>query len=241
MPISFLEQSKNQHQTHHQMEAKLKARLLLREFASHRFGIFKESGFANDQIYPSFSSLAGKSASLNATSLLDSSMLLQSAANDSQHEQLLAHLKGFDQHWQECNFLTSPSTGLPLPASANCLPYLAKSAAKLTASSSFNLMSVDPFTHWDSSGAAQRASKLSGGIEPLDWRDLHHSTSWHFCGQNFATATNSKLEFSEENQLQTRHLAHNQLASNKQNVMCNERSALDVIKANDDFRSGSFR
>lgn len=62
MPISFLEEQP-------QVEERLRARQFVREFASHRWGVFKESGFRSDPMYPAFSGLAGLSLDGGAASL----------------------------------------------------------------------------------------------------------------------------------------------------------------------------
>lgn len=302
MPISFLEQ-----QT---LDVRLKARLLVREFASLRYGIFKESGFRSDFMYPPFASLPGvpqaratlkpPSNSNNRSSstpqfalILDNTMSSSSSGVDpptlNQTEAGLAIsgdssslIRGFDQHWRECNFDTAPSSGLPTQNSINCAPYLTKTTPtnsnaadqqqqqQQRAPLSFNLMSADPFSYADSQTAGDnRKHELDGQVlEPIEWRDLaaNDAAKWHFCGQNFVAPANSLLATSDpssssslsfgslptaseqvkvqqrsQQQQQLHSFVHNQLATNKQNVMCNERSALEVIKSSDDFRRTPFR
>lgn len=304
MPISFLEQNLP-------IEPRLKARMFVREFASHRYGIFKESGFRYDYMYPPFASLPGlptsgtaagvsalrnnnsnSNSNRNKTNLLNQQgqlALIVEQASQQQHnasgsqansnEQLQASIRGFDEFWNECGFETSPASGLPTSNSINCSPYLTKPSTaegfgsrqqSSSASSpySFNLMSTDPFSYADLSSREAQA-RLTSQPLPVEWRDLSASSSasggsssdsvkWHFCGENFplldpsaasssssASASASSL-LTNEQQFNNRaqkgqNLAHNQLATNKQNVMCNERSALDVIRLSEDFRRTPYR
>ena len=242
MPISFLGQS-------YSAEAKLKARQLVREFASHRFGLFKESGFRSDPMYPTFASVAGLDAgraaagrwawaasALNRTSLETSS----AAANETGSG---SNLRGFDQNWTECQFNTSPASGLPAsPQAAQCAPYLV-GRPNQAQSISFNLMSSDPFSYADLSQLRQ--ASLASQPLPLQWRELAEAAKWHFCGDNFAATTAAS---GQQQQVAGGSPAspapwfeHNQRATNKQNKMCAERSALEVIKSSEDFRRTPFR
>lgn len=262
MPISFLEQTS-------QLDARLKARQLVREFASHRFGVFKESGFRNDPMYPPFVSLPGfglapaeaKRRPLtggNRTLVLaqpqPSALILdnaeQFAANQSAARRGAgAAVRGFDEHWNPCAFETTPANGLPVGQAATCLPYLARTAESgQQQQHSFNLMSTDPFSLLDL--AAINRPPIASGTQPLEWRDLADSARWHFCGDNFPVT--SPLEPAGSGsagpqpaelapRLQRQSFAHNQLAANKQNVMCQERSAMEIIKASDDFHRTPFR
>lgn len=232
MPISFLEQQ----QSGAQENAKLKARLLVREFASHRFGVFKESGFRNDPMYPPFASLAG-------LSLHNQSTLLQRAASRLESINSTGNIRGFDENWNECAFETSPASGLPQPQSMSCAPYLVRAPTE----SSFNLMSADPFSY-------KPVSPTRGPSQqqvPLSWRDISESAKWHFCGDNFP-ALNGPVQLIDANSKASSAAAggnraaqlshpHNQLTINKQNIMCNERSAMDIIKQNEDFKRNSAR
>lgn len=286
MPISFLEQNQP-------IEPRLKARMFVREFASHRYGIFKESGFRYDYMYPPFASLPGLTTPaggattgmfalrnrnktnqqlLNQQGQLaligETSSLLSSHQTNHQNniEQLQASIRGFDEFWNECSFETSPTSGLPTSNSINCAPYLTKHTEEVgqkqsAPPSSFNLMSTDPFSYADLSSREAQA-RITNQPLPLEWRDLSgvsssstsspsESVKWHFCGENFTPIDNSpsgSLTTNEQqlqqfsNRLQRGlNLAHNQLATNKQNVMCNERSALDIIKLSEDFRRTPFR
>lgn len=262
MPISFLEQNQP-------LDARLKARLLVREFASHRYGIFKESGFRSDSMYPPFASLAGlgsgpgsgrrANSSSSRTSPAAAQLALvvvdnsPASANKSAHEQLVGSIRGFDEQWNECNFDTTPNSGLPTSHSIICAPYLTRSPATeqqqqqrhQTAAPSFNLMSTDPFSYVEL-GTKVTGAKFANQPLPVEWRDLADSAKWHFCGDNFPqlvepAATANREANIESKQQQRQSFAHNQLATNKQNVMCNERSAMDVIKSNEDFRRTPFR
>lgn len=299
MPISFLEQNQA-------IEPRLKARMFVREFASHRYGIFKESGFRYDYMYPPFASLPGLPTAVagistvfqrnnrNKTNPLNQQGQLAligeqanyyqqqhnvsaggQQTNSNNNDQLQASIRGFDEFWNECSFETSPASGLPTSNSINCSPYLTKQATEtgssgsgnkqqqsgLSTGPSFNLMSTDPFSYADLSSREAQA-RLTNQPLPVEWRDLSGGTSsasvgssssesvkWHFCGENFplldpSMMTSSMLTHEQQfnNRLQKgQNLAHNQLATNKQNVMCNERSALDVIKSSEDFRRTPFR
>lgn len=239
MPISFLEQ-RNQ-----PLDPKLKARLLVREFASYRYGIFKESGFRADPMYPPFSSLAGLPAAaarrpLNRTHL----NLVEGASLGNQSgasgEQPQANIAGFDEHWNECSFDTQPQSGLPAAHALNCAPFFTRSSPQPSAGS-FNLMSADPFSHVERD--PNQASQLANQAQPIEWRDLADSARFHFCGDNFPPAATPSPGGGEpaSGAAHKQSFSHNQLATNKQNVMCNERSAMEVIKSNDDFRRSPFR
>lgn len=314
MPISFLEQSSSQSNSQQQLDVRLKARQLIREFASHRYGIFKESGFRNDFMYPPFVSLPGSGvagssltsqrrpssggfASLyhasNRTGLLAHALILDNVDssqsfststnqttgaarnvnsaqnnpnnnnnNHNNNRNAATNVRGFDENWNECSFETTPANGLPTPQSTTCLPYLARltngatelATPALQLNHSFNLMSTDPFSYVDLSSINKQSAT---GAQPLEWtRDLADSARWHFCGENFplpaglqgvnsgesgvgqATISNGELA---PPRIQRQSFAHNQLAANKQNVMCQERSAMEVIKASDDFHRSHFR
>lgn len=281
MPISFLEpKQQSSASTGQHLDVRLKARQLVREFASHRFGIFKESGFRNDFMYPPFVSLAGfgsGSPSGPRSRLAANRSLLAQAQPTAivlDNVDLAANrtggdnVRGFDQNWNECTFDTAPGSGLPTGKSAACLPYLAATVApggeQQQANNiaqqyhSFNLMSTDPFSYADLAAI----NKLpASGSQPIEWRDLADSARWHFCGDNFPPATsspgsanNSPIQTPTNNELATgreapgeaarwqrQSFAHNQLAANKQNVMCQERSAMEVIRASEDFRRTPFR
>lgn len=274
MPISFLEQNQQS------IDVKLKARQLIREFASHRYGIFKESGFRYDPMYPPFSSLAGlananynqsfsssfsrqqhehrlkaRAAYMTAT---DSTGLVANQSNNSAE----LNIRGFDENWQECSFETNPASGLPTQSSMNCVPYLCKantdnitnnnlsqSSGNFQAPPSLNLMSTDPFSYGTGSNAKQQQ-------QPVEWRDLADSTKWHFCGDNFAPSSELLSSFGNtggrlssaasdlQQQQKANHIKsfpHNQLTTNKQNIMCHERSAMEVIKSSEEFRRNTFR
>lgn len=246
MPISFLEQSSSALGNPIE-DSRLKARLLVREFASHRYGIFKESGFRHDPMYPAFSSLAGLNLSAEAAPTrsrltVNSSEQLLGATNGHQ----AANIRGFDESWNECPFETSPASGLPTAQAAGCAPYLTKGAHSEPLT--FNLMSSDPFSYKQTLAAAAAKST------PLDWKDIADGAKWHFCGENFPPAQPAgpgqptdqgkpagKPHPQNQQQQQQHQLAnnpnhpHNQLAINKQNVMCAERSAMDVIRQSGDF------
>lgn len=269
MPISFLEETSSSSSSvassssapspttagqPQAVDVRLKARQLAREFASHRFGVFKESGFRNDLMYPPFSSLAGlgaqptlarwavPAAASNRTSGAQNASQWQ-PMDEPQQLMESSQLRGFDEAWNECPFDTQPSSGLP--ANAQCLPYLASTTTTTAtspkaAASSFNLMSSDPFAYLDGPAKASVAS----------WRQLNANSEvkWHFCGQNFAPpahlAEPGTPATSDGNQLRPSPVwfEHNERAPNKQNKMCQERSALDVIRSSDDFRRiQSFR
>lgn len=256
MPISLLE-------TTSQLDVKLKARLLMREFASHRFGLFKESGFRSDPMYPPFSSLPGHPAqqqakspqsrarpqnSWSASMQLDATSLVNQSAGGGPSLQM----RGFDPQWNECSFDTMPANGLPAGHALQCAPFLVRPdnwSASGAEPSSFNLMSSDPFSYL----AAGASNHFRAGEQaaPLEWRDLASApdnssgAQWHFCGDQFqwpsplGRAANLSRPPPAGSQA-ARH-PHNQLALNKQNIMCNERSAMDVIRASDDFRRAHFR
>lgn len=274
MPVSFLEQQSP-------MSARLKARQLVREFAAHRYGIFKESGFRHDPMYPPFSSLAGLPAPLNqsrralARAYLDlplsstgqSQNQSQSGDGLGEPEVAAVNIRGFDENWNECAFETNPANGLPAGNVAmGCMPYLSKTGDSGPLPSSFNLMSSNPFSYGlaESAGSRQLGAagfrQLAGAsqqAQPVEWRELAESASWHFCGENFPAsqpltgsgpASGSSKQLGELQQHQQggqrpsrAAFPHNQLTSNKQNVMCQERSAMEVIKASEDFRRNSFR
>lgn len=305
MPISFLEQNPTV-----PIETRLKARQFVREFASLRYGVFKESGFRNDYTYPPFSSVPGLTASVASQGSSGSSStgsgsrsgrwawLTGSSQEQPQPQRtnnVLSHqlngrtfgstiefvaagnasapattptLRGFDDQWQECTFDASPESGLPATAhAAACAPYLIASGSTGTGAQqsqqqpmSFNLMSSDPFSYLDLSAQRSASAALAQQPAPLCWRDIAEQTKWHFCGENFAApialvnsnnniGTNglhansiSGLVTSSAQQQQPIWLAeHNQRAINKQNRLCAERSALDVIRASDDFRRSSYR
>lgn len=216
-------------------------------------------------MYPTFASLPGLSAATsNATlalrnknkTLINQQVQLaliaenqQQQVNQTNHhpDQPQASVRGFDELWNECSFDTSPASGLPTGASTNCAPYLTKvntvDGFKPAGSGhSFNLMSADPFSYADLSSREAQA-RLTNQPLPVEWRDLagsgasESSVKWHFCGENFVPLSDSEIS----NRPQRAHLAHNRLATNKQNIMCNERSALEVIKLSDDFSRTPFR
>lgn len=233
MPISFLEQASAL-----AADAKLKARLLVREFASHRYGIFKESGFRADLAYPPFASLAGLAPASAASAhqwraRLAPSLLAELApevnASDSRPPANDNIVRGFDEHWAECAFDTAPTSGLPEPRAAHCAPYLTRAPA----AASFNLMSSDPFAY---------APLGPGGAEPVaQWRDVAETARWHFCGDNFPAGESQQAQQGPNKRKPAAWFEHNQRATNKQNKMCAERSALDVIRSSDDFRRAPFR
>ena len=236
MPVSFLEAAAQRQQTIAD-DARLKARQLVREFAAYRFGLFKESGFRGDFMYPTFSALAGAETRPNQ---------LAGAANRTVAGDEPLELRGFDANWAPCNFDASHSSGLPANAqAAQCAPYLARwagsgAAPNATNAHSFNLMAADPFAI-----GAQRPQQQE---DVLHWLDVADSAKWHFCGENFApTAVSGGAEQATQQQPQARAqakaFAHNEKTANKQNKLCSERSALDVIKSSDDFRatSSTFR
>lgn len=270
MPISFLEQDTNSNGNGNEKQSndpRLKARLLVREFASHRYGLFKESGFRNDFMYPPFASLAGLSLSSQRTNLFPN----RTMSSGDDHQQQTANgsasgvgsgndwladysLRGFDSDWNECSFDTQPESGLPTSQSAGCLPYLTRLSPTQSdkSSSSFNLMSADPFSHADLSARFVQQQQQ----RPVEWRELADSVKWHFCGDNFATpaqlrstpvsndltvAAAATTTQSGTNQNRQESYAHNQLANNKQNVLCQERSAMEIIKASEDFKRPTFR
>lgn len=296
MPISFLEQNQP-------IEPRLKARMFVREFASHRYGIFKESGFRYDYMYPPFACLPGLTVPASGTTVFalrnrnktnqllnqqgqlaligetnSSHQMMQphngsnassgGQMNQNNIEQLQASIRGFDEFWNECSFETSTNSGLPTSNSINCAPYLTKQTEQEVGQkqssqpSSFNLMSSDPFSYTDLSSREAQA-RITNQPLPLEWRDLSgggsssssssagsESVKWHFCGENFTPIDNSPSGSLTTNEQQQQfsnrpqrglNLAHNQLATNKQNVMCNERSALDIIKLSEDFRRTPFR
>lgn len=246
MPISFLEDRG-------ELDSKLKARQLVREFASLRYGVFKESGFRHDFMYPPFSSLAGIRAPT-------SSLVRQQAIGSTRHNlvQTLSTLveanglsaehnettiRGFNERWADCPFETLSSSGLPSARSIVCAPYLSHSGAPEAAQSSrhaqvprsFNLMSSDPFAYRLAPGAA------GSGPAPYEYRELADAIGWHFCGQNFAGQPGQQANPDEPAKVEPAWFAHNQLATNKQNIMCHERSTLDVIKSSEDFRRTQYR
>lgn len=247
MPISFLDRAPAGQPAPDGV--RLKARQLVREFASHRYGIFKESGFRSDFMYPPFSSLpglqAGGGGGAGPTNQSEAALLAFELAFEngtSAHE-----LLGFDQRLEQCSFDSSSSTGLPLPGSAaNCLPYLVRAP---NAPSSFNLMSADPFAHAPEpraprAGQATAVDEALQGAKPLHWNEqLAELVSWHFCGESLAppppTSAEQGLTGKARASQPPAHFVHNQRPSNKQNKMCQERSALDVIRAHDDFRQPS--
>lgn len=304
MPITFLEEASSSAPTDsssataERIDERLRARQFVREFASHRWGLFKESGFRSDYMYPPFSALAGLPATKwNSTgSNADSQPYLayynQSTEQQQQQQQLDEQqqqqqnsdasqqtLRGYDDLWRECKFETSTSSGLPLVNAQNCLPYLtgtstmaaavasAASTSTSANSQSFNLMSADPFSysHQQSTSSADPniAFQLPNGarLPPpsvAQWRQLADTARWHFCGENFAStstmpaaaaaAHSSRLQMAnaaqqqqQQNELQAASrqanwFEHNQRSLNKQNKLCHERSAFDVIKSSDDFR-----
>lgn len=268
MPVSFLEQNAP-------MDARLKARQFVREFASHRYGLFKESGFRSDFAYPPFSSMPGLDASRLAASskwawlaasreptgaaTSNGSVSQQSTTNNAfgnqqqqQHDEQ-QQLRGFDDHWQECQFETSPASGLPANAhAANCAPYLVTKPAG-SSSSSFNLMSADPFSYVDVAAERPAGAQLANQSLPVHWRELENSTRWHFCGENFPLSPPLAANAGQQpptpmagaepvvgHRTTNNWFEHNQRAMNKQNRMCAERSALDVIRASEDFRRAPF-
>ena len=318
MPISFLDQQQQQPQqptgagaassskSISQLDVRLKARQFVREFASHRYGIFKESGFRGDSMYPPFSTVAGFSAQQAQQSLLvglhqfkqhnnrttapgleqllaggepvwpNGTAAAAAGALDTDEEsatQLLqAHLRGFDEHFNECPFETSVASGLPANAqAAKCMPYLIR--VPQAASTSFNLMSSDPFSYTDLRQQQQLAAaagsgdagvgvsseqSIGHGTLPVQWSELADQARWHFCGENFPLSGSASQQQQQEQQQQHNSLAqlnngpgrkvapmvhyeHNQRATNKQNTMCQERSALDVIRASDDFKRAPSR
>lgn len=266
MPISFLESNQN-----NQIDVKLKGRLLMREFASHRYGLFKESGFRSDPMYPPFSSLPGHptatqtgskqhqsgkskvgqnswspSMQLDATTL----MVNQSSPN--------IQLRGFDPQWNECPFDTTPSNGLPASHALQCYPYLVRPAGANEnwpngELSSFNMMSSDPFSYVELVGPTVSHYRSGEVASPIEWRDLvsgsgdnSSSPKWHFCGEQFTSSPSSSRPQVPIGGQQARlsnqsYRHHNQLALNKQNIMCNERSAMDIIRLSEDFRRAPFR
>lgn len=219
VPISFLEQRNSAAQAA-AGDARLKARQLVRELAAHRYGVFKESGFRYDYMYPPFSALAGA----NAASL-----------NRSELAAPAQPIRGFDERWQTCEFDAQRASGLPAPHAINCAPY---QTGTTTQPVSFNMMSADPISYAELGARKQPM--------PLEWaRDglADGGAKWHFCGDssNFFATTSDTAANNSTQQQQQQYFAHNQLASNKQNVMCNERSALDVIRSHDDFRRAPSR
>lgn len=265
MPISFLEQ-------HQPVEARLKARQLVRELAAHRYGIFKESGFRSDFMYPPYASVAGLDAARAAQQLArwawannrsasaegapphaNGSLALGAdppaagaSGGASAGASAGASLRGFDQHWQECAFDTAPASGLPASGqAANCAPYLAKlPQAATNAPLSFNLMSADPFSYVDLAPAG-RAHHAHQPL-PVQWaRELAEAAGgvrWHFCGDNFQPGAGAGAEpGAHQPAPAAAWFEHNQRAANKQNKMCQERSALDVIRQSADFRRAPFR
>lgn len=259
MPISFLErnesaplsgepkqQQQQQHQQRHQLQdPKLKARLLAREFAAHRYGLFKESGFRNDFMYPPFASLAGLSLAGAGKQRLNRTLLAGESTSATDWPAELT-LKGFDADWNECAFDTQPASGLPTSQAAGCVAYLTRvgppsssSSAGVSQPQSFNLMSADPFSHADLSARFGQQQQ-----RPLEWRELADSIKWHFCGDNFAAPASNGDQTTATGTIVNRHqesYAHNQQANNKQNVLCQERSAMEVIKASEDFKRAPFR
>lgn len=260
MPISFLDQQQigGQQQEH---DSRLKARQLAREFAAYRFGIFKESGFVSDFMYPPYSSVAGLPSPTNRSSLPSESSSSFKTSNSSTKSAEapieLDQLRGFDAELRECNFETSSSSGLPTgPESAACLPYLIRAP---TAPISLNLMSADPFSYGPIQQPASSSAvsmNSTANVRPIQWGErLARLTSWHFCGENFQTfnenpnGSGNKATTQQQQQQQLEqdkpnrvaHFEHNQRASNKQNKMCQERSALEVIRNSNDFRQTQFR
>lgn len=267
MPISFLE-----HNTPLTSDPLLKGRLLLREFASHRYGVFKESGFRSDFAYPPFASLPGLPIGVQQPQLSTQHKLRATEFNGTQEQQQQLHhdVRGFDENWNECSFDTSPASGLPLPHAARCVPYLTRAPNNTQNGhiSSFNLMSSDPFSYtdaWRTGGTNSRLIESLGANQalPLLWRDFAPSSDgspqikWHFCGENFpqvsaqtqAMGSQQQLPQQEQNKKQmslsqlkeSQWFEHNQRAMNKQNKMCQERSAMDVIRSHEDFRRAPFR
>jgi len=305
MPISFLEEP--------QVDEKLRARQFVREFASHRWGLFKESGFRSDYMYPPFSSLAGlpsgvskwrwSNASADAPPLgpgyqnHSGAFLVEQLDEVGQQHQgggaadepsgVGAYLRGFDDQWRECKFETSSQSGLPAVNAQNCLPYLAVGHQRQQQSragqqgreqqqqqqQSFNLMSADPFSYsapalsanLDSSSSAAFQLPPSSQPQPQQhqalpaslahWRQLAESASWHFCGENFPALSQNQLANGGQQQMQqlqqtqqqqslmdaqqsrqSNWFEHNQRTANKQNKLCHERSAFDIIKSSDDFK-----
>ena len=260
MPISFLAQSQQA------PDSSLAARLFVREFAAHRYGLFKESGFRNDPMYPPFSSLAGfpqqsrPSWRANRTSGPASLELAGESPtggfNQSAREQLSGSVRGFDQNWNECSFETNAASGLPAQHALACAPYLARTSASsgdLAQGVSFNLMSADPFSHAELAARGRLLGQQQA--RPVEWRELSESARWHFCGDQFAQPAGRQVSGAElakqpalaqqqqqqQQQQVASSFAHNQLTSNKQNVMCNERSAMDVIRSSEDFKRTQFR
>jgi hypothetical protein len=280
MPISFLDQQQTSNNRSAggqlQSDSRLKARQFVREFASHRFGVFKESGFRSDFMYPPFSSVAGLGpadgqqppmggpqrwprAPQNATAAgdqLEPGLQQQqlTGLGDQQQEESSA-LRGFDEHFRECKFDTSPASGLPANAqAANCLPYLVRADKSI---GSFNLMSADPFAYAPppTTAAAAGTPPSAANELPVQWAELAEHTKWHFCGENFANpnylpapaaadqaaaaggGSSSAPALGAVNSHKLVHYEHNQRAANKQNKMCHDRSALEVIRWSDDFRS----
>ena len=272
MPISFLDQQQQPQQQQQAqsppkqsnrqvLDSRLKARQFVREFASHRFGVFKESGFRSDFMYPAFSSVAGLSQQLEASNaggwqrwarwMANGTQLEQAGANRSElqqedHSGGSGTLRGFDEHFRECKFETSPASGLPANAqAANCLPYLVRADKSL---SSFNLMSSDPFSYATAAAAASETG-AAPAEPPVQWDELFAQTRWHFCGENFASnpsgqpaplsAGQQADAYQPSSPLANNRLVqheHNQRAANKQNKMCQEKSVLEVIRMSDDFR-----
>lgn len=239
LPITFLEDR-------NELDAKLKARQLVREFASYRYGLFKESGFRHDFMYPPFSALAGlrapawspqqpqSSARPNLVHTL--STLVEQVYADQTNE---TATRGFDPRWQECPFETSPGSGLPSARAQACAPFLSRNSSQagpVRQPRSFNLMAADPFAYGT-------PTSTGSGIQPLEYRDLAESVSWHFCGQNFASQASAAGQNDEpaSTKPSRAEFVHNQLATNKQNILCHERSALEVIRSSDDFRQTQYR
>lgn len=341
MPISFLEESApansnqinpNSNRNSNQMQApsldvKLKARLLLREFASHRYGLFKESGFRGDPAYPPFTSLPGQAAGGGPRAPANQRQHQRSASQweASQAPALTWHhlnssgaqlapdqqqapfqMRGFDAQWNECSLETQAATGMPARHALECAPFLVRANCESGAHArgpgaadpqlqlgGFNLMSADPFSYV---GAHQRhapsgAFATAAACAPLDWSELAGADGsgpkWYFCGEQFAPSNqNHRLPNSSQtgntnsNSNQIHHQAtrsnsnanananpnpnansnktglsgfqaasssfsinqaHNILALNKQNIMCNERNSMDIIRQSDDFKSNPFR
>lgn len=249
MPVSFLEDR-------NELDPKLKARQLVREFASHRYGVFKESGFRHDFMYPPFSSLAGVRAPASSvarqqplgqsrqnlvqtlSTLVEANAPSTTNNNNDNHNETT--IRGFNERWQDCPFETVPASGLPTGRSIACAPYLSAGQAtsgagqRPAAPRSFNLMSSDPFAY------KLPASGAGSGPLPYEYRELADGLAWHFCGENFGPASSAPADEPVKAQA-AGWFAHNQLATNKQNIMCHERSTLDVIKSSDDFRRTQYR
>lgn len=231
VPASFVANS--------DLPAKLKARALWRELAAYRYGIFKESGFRHDPLYPPFASTPGFATPADRPDATEDN----GNDNDSLRPPLdnllfasragLFAVAGFDESLGECGFETAPSSGLPLAKSANCLPLFVEarneSARPVHALQSLNLMNADPFLWLP---AAHKPALVAASAQLLD------AVSFHFCGQNLANIGRQQQPTSGHSKApQSAHFEHNSRAQNKQNLMCGERSALDVIRSHDDFKS----